>query len=64
VDVRDIGGTKRRHSSNGYRWSKATPFFERLWRGHDDSVETHHALEHDPEKWKPVFRKDHAQTKS
>jgi hypothetical protein len=21
-------------------------------------------LEHDPEKWKPVFRKDHAQTKS
>jgi hypothetical protein len=20
--------------------------------------------EHDPEKWKPVFRKDHAQTKS
>jgi hypothetical protein len=22
------------------------------------------ALEHDPEKWKPVFRKDHAQTKS
>jgi hypothetical protein len=22
-----------------------------------------HAAEHDPEKWKPVFRKDHAQTK-
>jgi hypothetical protein len=22
------------------------------------------ALEHDPEKWVPVFRKDHAQTKS
>ena len=21
------------------------------------------ALEHDPEKWTPVFRKDHAQTK-
>jgi hypothetical protein len=21
------------------------------------------ALEHDPEKWEPVFRKDHAQTK-
>jgi hypothetical protein len=21
------------------------------------------ALEHDPEKWKPVFRKDHAQTR-
>jgi hypothetical protein len=21
-------------------------------------------LEHDPEKWNPVFRKDHAQTKS
>jgi hypothetical protein len=21
-------------------------------------------LEHDPEKWKPVFRKDHAQSKS
>jgi hypothetical protein len=21
-------------------------------------------LEHDPEKWTPVFRKDHAQTKS
>jgi hypothetical protein len=21
-------------------------------------------LEHDPEKWEPVFRKDHAQTKS
>jgi hypothetical protein len=21
-------------------------------------------LEHDPEKWVPVFRKDHAQTKS
>jgi hypothetical protein len=21
------------------------------------------ALEHDPEKWAPVFRKDHAQTK-
>ena len=23
-----------------------------------------HALEHDPEKWKPIFRKDHAPTKS
>ena len=23
----------------------------------------HHALEHDPEKWVPVFRKDHAQIK-
>jgi hypothetical protein len=22
------------------------------------------SIEHDPEKWKPVFRKDHAQTKS
>jgi hypothetical protein len=22
------------------------------------------ALEHDPEKWEPVFGKDHAQTKS
>ncbi len=22
-----------------------------------------HRLEHDPEKWEPVFRKDHAQTK-
>jgi hypothetical protein len=22
------------------------------------------ALEHDPEKWVPVFRKDHAQTKT
>jgi hypothetical protein len=21
------------------------------------------SLEHDPEKWEPVFRKDHAQTK-
>jgi hypothetical protein len=21
------------------------------------------SLEHDPEKWKPIFRKDHAQTK-
>jgi hypothetical protein len=21
-------------------------------------------LEHDPEKWKPVFRKDHAQTQN
>jgi hypothetical protein len=21
------------------------------------------ALEHDPEKWAPIFRKDHAQTK-
>src|SRR5262249_34988470 len=26
--------------------------------------ESHRAgIEHDPEKWKPVFRKDHAQTK-
>jgi hypothetical protein len=24
---------------------------------------TARSLEHDPEKWKPVFRKDHAQTK-
>jgi hypothetical protein len=24
---------------------------------------TYLRLEHDPEKWKPVFRKDHAQTK-
>jgi hypothetical protein len=36
----------------------------------DDEVATvrrhrmlHNALEHDPEKWIPVFRKDHAQTK-
>jgi hypothetical protein len=25
--------------------------------------DAHRDLEHDPEKWKPVFRKDHAQTK-
>jgi hypothetical protein len=25
--------------------------------------EAFHGLEHDPEKWVPVFRKDHAQTK-
>jgi epoxyqueuosine reductase len=30
----------------------------------DLSAEWAAALEHDPEKWKPVFRKDHAQTKS
>ena len=24
---------------------------------------TEEIFEHDPEKWKPVFRKDHAQTK-
>jgi hypothetical protein len=24
-------------------------------------VENHRRLEHDPEKWKPVFGKDHAQ---
>jgi hypothetical protein len=28
------------------------------------SPATASALEHDPEKWNPVFRKDHAQTKS
>jgi hypothetical protein len=28
---------------------------------YDDALR--HRLEHDPEKWKPVFRKDHAQTK-
>ena len=33
---------------------------QRLWtRQHDD---TNHALEHDAEKWHPVFRTDHAQT--
>jgi hypothetical protein len=26
-------------------------------------AEIWHCLEHDPEKWKPVFRKDHAQSK-
>src|SRR6516165_3756643 len=31
------------------RWWRASP----NWRD---------GLEHDPEKWKPVFRKDHAQT--
>jgi DNA-binding transcriptional MerR regulator len=31
--------------------------------GERPSVEPHRRLEHDPEKWKPVFRKDHAQTK-
>ena len=37
----------------------------RLRRGFDDFQFSHGsiALEHDPEKWKPVFRKDHAQTK-
>jgi hypothetical protein len=29
-----------------------------------DSIGTEKAQEHDPEKWEPVFRKDHAQTKS
>jgi hypothetical protein len=35
-------------------------------RQHSRQFESHPgipALEHDPEKWKPVFRKDHAQTK-
>jgi hypothetical protein len=27
------------------------------------SIEMGKTLEHDPEKWVPVFRKDHAQTK-
>jgi hypothetical protein len=27
------------------------------------SPSSNEALEHDPEKWQPVFRKDHAQTK-
>jgi hypothetical protein len=31
------------------------------WRARIQNVE---GLEHDPEKWNPVFRKDHAQTKS
>ena len=26
-------------------------------------LETDRLLEHDPEKWKPVFRKDHARKK-
>jgi hypothetical protein len=33
--------------------------------GYHESAETQateRTLEHDPEKWKPVFRKDHAQT--
>jgi hypothetical protein len=28
--------------------------------GDDELKKSHHALEHDPEKWVPVFRKDHA----
>jgi hypothetical protein len=27
-------------------------------------METHAVLEHDPEKWEPVFGQDHAQAKS
>jgi hypothetical protein len=35
-----------------------------LWDGLSDS-ETHQGLvEHDPEKWEPVFGKDHAPTMS
>jgi hypothetical protein len=35
-----------------------------LRRGHDAEIGHGRALlEHDPEKWRPVFRKDHAQTK-
>jgi hypothetical protein len=30
----------------------------------NDSNPFKQALEHDPEKWEPVFGKDHAQTKS
>jgi hypothetical protein len=33
--------------------------------GQGDPLGQHQAgLEHDPEQWKPVFGKDHAQTKS
>jgi hypothetical protein len=28
----------------------------------DDPATNHPAVEHDPEKWIPVFGKDHAQT--
>jgi hypothetical protein len=34
---------------------------ERQRGGAEDRLE--HDLEHDPEKWMPVFRKDHAPTK-
>src|SRR5271169_6479162 len=32
--------------------------------GRSSFAERSWTLEHDPEKWKPVFRKDHAQSKS
>src|SRR5216684_5684872 len=40
---------------------KQQPGWRRLLRGMPAIVFSE--LEHDPEKWEPVFRKDHAQTK-
>ena len=36
------------------------PAFEQAFADHAAEIA---AIEHDPEKWKPVFRKDHSQTK-
>src|SRR6266581_1029789 len=51
-----IDGCRARHG----RWlpERCPPFGPRL------GGSLLRDLEHDPEKWKPVFRKDHAQTKS
>ena len=38
--------------------------FARIDKCADAAGYINHKLEHDPEKWNPVFRKDHAQTKS
>jgi DNA-binding transcriptional MerR regulator len=53
------------------RWTEALALIDAKIEFYDEwmangarpSVEPHRRLEHDPEKWKPVFRKDHAQTK-
>jgi hypothetical protein len=54
------------------RWRQASVGSDRvlkraiLWveRDGDSSYVLSRFPEHDPEKWKPVFRKDHAQSKS
>ncbi len=53
----DVAGCLRRQGGDRHGQCRARPAGARIARGR-----ICRRLEHDPEKWKPVFRKDHAQT--
>ena len=53
-----------RGMSRTRRQSAAIPNTQGLLSSHDRCVMHPCAAEHDPEKWDPVFRKDHAQTET